>query len=127
MKFLLDANFLLIPGRYKVRIFDQLQSFGLPELYTIRPVVDELEYLATRPGAVKRAAKLALRIIALEGITVLPMKGDADDLLYRHARRGYVVCTQDRALQQKLARNKLPCIYLRQRRLVEARGSEAQS
>ncbi len=124
MKFLLDANFLLIPGRHKVRIFDQLREFGLPELSTIRPVVQELEYLSTRPGAVKRAAKLALRIIELEGIAVLPMKGDADSLLYRHARRGYVVCTQDRLLQERLARNKLPYIFLRQRRLVEVRGAQ---
>lgn len=120
MKFLLDANFLLIPGRHKVRIFDQLQNFGLPELYTLRLVVQELEYLSTRPGAVKRAAKLALHLIELQGITVLPGKGDADQQLYRHARKGFLVCTQDRELQQKLTKNGLPFIFLRQRRLVEA-------
>jgi rRNA-processing protein FCF1 len=30
MRFLLDANFLLIPGRFRVDIFRELEQFGKP-------------------------------------------------------------------------------------------------
>ena len=43
MKFLLDTNFLMIPGKFKVDVFSELEKFGKPELYTVSAVVRELE------------------------------------------------------------------------------------
>jgi rRNA-processing protein FCF1 len=42
MKFLLDANFLMIPGKFRVDVFKELEKFGKPDLYTLDLVVKEL-------------------------------------------------------------------------------------
>jgi len=42
MKLILDANFLIIPGKFKVDVFKELRMFGNPEPFTLDLVVKEL-------------------------------------------------------------------------------------
>jgi rRNA-processing protein FCF1 len=116
MRFLLDTNFLLIPGRFRVDIFRELQRFGRPELFTPDLVVAELERLASGRGRNSGHARLALGLLKKKGVLVLKTRGSsADQELERLAsEQGFAVCTQDRALQARLRREGLIVIFLRQ-------------
>ena len=120
MKFLLDTNFLLIPGKSKVDVFAELRRFGKPELYTIDLVVEELKKLASGRGRDSRSARLALELIGKKDVGVLKScAANADLELERLAsERDFAVCTQDRALQERLRREGVVVIFLRQGRFL---------
>lgn len=122
MKFILDTNFLLIPGQFGVDIFSELSKFGKPEFCTLNLVVKELEKLSLKKGFDGRAANLALELIKEKGIHVFEAgKGSTDRGLEALAGTGvYIVCTQDRALIKRLKNKGLKAITLRQKKyLVE--------
>jgi rRNA-processing protein FCF1 len=116
MKFLLDTNFLLIPGKFRVDVFSELEAFGKPELYTIDLVVNELERLAKGRGRDARHARLGIELIKERGVQVLRgCAGSADLELERLAsERDFAVCTQDRALQKRLKNEGIVVVFLRQ-------------
>ncbi|MBU0953229.1 MAG: hypothetical protein KKA90_02280 [Nanoarchaeota archaeon] len=121
MKFLLDTNFLMIPGRFKVDVITELRQFeGERELYTIDLVVEELERLADGTSKDARCAALALHLIQLYKIEVIQTQGqNADDELLQAAQHHQVVvCTQDAPLQKRLTELKLPFVHLRQKRTL---------
>ena len=115
MKFLLDANFLMIPGKFKVDVFSELERFGRPELYTLDLVVKELE---------KMHANLALIFIKKKKIKILKTKSknvkNTDKEIIRIAKeKGVVVCTQDKKLILKLKKENVAIVSLRQRKYLE--------
>ncbi len=114
MKFLLDANFLTIPGQFKVDVFRELEEFGKPELYTLNLVVKELEKLKSRH------ARLALGLVKKEGVKILFSKtSNTDREIVRIASKGgFVVCTQDKKLIEKLKKKGISVVSLRQKRLL---------
>jgi rRNA-processing protein FCF1 len=120
MRYLLDANFLLIPGRFRVDVFRELERFGKPELFTIDLVVKELRGISRGSGRDARAANLGLELIEKRGVQVLETQGgDADQELERMAsEQDFAVCTQDRELQDKLHREGVVVIFLRQKRVL---------
>ena len=125
MKALLDTNFLMIPGEFRVDIISGLTGLGYIEFFTLDLVIRELEKFSTRGGKVAKCARIALEIIRNCGVTVLETKGDVtrvDDEIFRLARsKNYVVCTQDRELMQKAKAAGLRYITLRQNKyLVES-------
>ena len=102
MKLVLDANFLLLPGQFKIDIFEELMVFGKPDLYTKDLVVEELEKLAKGKSKDAKPAQLSLDIIKQKKIKVLKAKLEkADDELIRLGKSGFVICTQDRAKSLK--------------------------
>ncbi len=121
MKFLLDTNFLLIPGTFGVDIFTELTKFGKPELYTIRLVIKELEKMATGKGADARAAKLALQMITQKNIAIIDTEVDRTDkeIEILSASEGHTVCTQDKALIEKLKKKGVRVIGMRQKKYLE--------
>jgi rRNA-processing protein FCF1 len=121
MKFLIDTNFLLIPGRFRVDVFKELERFGRPELLTIDLVVSELRKLASGKGRNASHARLGLDLIEKKGIRVLEsQEGSADHEIERLAsEQDLVVCTQDRELQERLRREGLSVVSLRQKRYLE--------
>jgi rRNA-processing protein FCF1 len=120
MKFLLDTNFLLIPGRFRVDVFREMEAFGKPELYTIDLVVKELERLAKGRGRDSKSARLGLELIRKKEVEVLKgCAGSADLELERLAsEQDFAVCTQDRALQERLRNEGVVVIFLRQGRFL---------
>jgi len=120
MKFLLDANFLMIPGKFRVDIFTELERFGKPELYTLDRVKTELKNLSSSKGKASRYAKLALTLIEKKKIRVLPTKGrETDREIARTASgQGLAVCTQDRKLKKALLGKGLPVVTLRQKKYL---------
>ena len=119
MKFLLDTNFLMIPGKFKHDIFVSLSKFGYPEFYTIDLVRQELMLLAQKGGMDGAHAKLALELIKMNNVSVLPsITKKADSEILRVAK-GYTVCTNDKELIKKLKKKEVPVVILKQRKILE--------
>jgi len=121
MKFLLDANFLLIPAKFKVDIFFELTRFGKPELCTLDLVVGELKKTASGKGADARHAKLALTLIEKKNVRILKTKHrNTDQEIERiAAEHNMVVCTLDRQLIKKLKAEEIPVVSLRKKKRLE--------
>lgn len=131
MKALLDTNFLMVPGEYKVDVISELMNLGYIEFYTLDLVVNELEKLSVKTGKACKAAKaarIALVIIRNSGVIVLRTKGDlkrVDDEIFRLAKTGeYTVCTQDRELMMRTLSAKLRCVSLRQNKYLSEFGGD---
>ncbi len=121
MRFLLDTNFLLIPGKFRVDIVKELERFGKPELYTIDLVVKELGRLAEGSGREASDARVGLELLRLRNAEVLGTSGKhADDEIEEVAKsHGLAVCTQDRGLQKRLSIQGVEVFYLRQRSRID--------
>ena len=127
MKIILDTNFLLIPGKFKLDIFSELQKFGKPELYTLDLVIKELEKLSKGKGKDAGNAKLALTLVKRNKVKVLRTKTrvprhkiNTDAEIERIAsEEDYVVCTLDGELIGKLKNENVQMIRLRQKKYLE--------
>ena len=123
VRFLLDANFLLIPGKFKVDIFDQLENFGKDQVYTLDLVTKELKGSAKGSGRDARHAKVGLYLVRKHGVKVLSTKEGSehtDAAIKRLAKKGYyTVCTQDRELIKRLKKEGVKVISLRQGRYLQ--------
>ena len=120
MRFLLDANFFLIPGRFRVDVFRELEGFGKPELFTLDLVVSELRKLSSGRGRDAANASLGLELIEKKGVEVMSTRGKNTDQEIERvaAEQDFVVCTQDRELQKKLKKEDVTVIFLRQKRTL---------
>jgi rRNA-processing protein FCF1 len=126
MRALLDTNFLMIPGEFKVDIFSQLISLGYLEFFTIDLVVEELEKFSTKGGKVSRAARLALELIKNCDVTVIKTEnkeGVDVELLKTAKERNLVICTQDKELIKKIIKAGMRYITLRQGKYLVESGS----
>jgi len=124
-RFLLDTNFLVLPGQFKVDIFDELRKFGKDHLYTLDLVVRELQQLSHGSSRDSASARLALHLVKDRGISIIHTHEDADldgtdNAIRNAARKGhYTVCTQDQELARLLKEDGVPVIRLRQGRYLE--------
>lgn len=120
MKFLLDTNFLMAIGQFKIDIFYELTVFGKPEFFTIDLVIKELHKLSLGSGRDSKAATLALDIIGRKSIEVLNTGGkEADAEIERLAAEGgYTVCTTDKELTEKLKKEEVLVIGIKQKKLL---------
>lgn len=122
MKFLLDTNFVLIPGKFKVDILSELEKFGKPELFTLDSIIIELEKLASGKGPDPRAAKLGLIILKKYKVkTVASQSKKADAGLLESSKAGFIICTLDRELMAKIKKAGGKAITLRQKKYLEWR------
>ncbi len=120
MKFLLDANFLLIPGQFGVDVILELSKFGKPEIYTLDLVLGELKNLAEKKGKDSKAARLGLLLIKEKDVHVLQSREkNTDSELERLAGEGYTICSQDKELIRKLRVGRMKVISLRQKKYLE--------
>jgi len=114
MKFLLDANFLTIPGEFKVDIFTELFHFGKPELFTLDLVVKELETIKSKH------TRLGLQLLKKHKVKILKAVGVTDKEIERIAKENnFVVCTQDKKLISDLQKSGIKVVYLRQKKYLE--------
>ena len=61
MKALVDTNFLMIPGDFKVDILTELLNLGYSEIFTVDLVVKELEKLSVADNTRRaRSARIAM-------------------------------------------------------------------
>ncbi len=112
-KAILDTNFLLIPSKFRVDIFSELEKFGKPDLYTLDLVIKELEKI--------KGGKLALKLIEAKKIkTLKSAELKADKELLRLSKKGYIICTQDRELIKKITSSGGKVISMRQKKYLKA-------
>ena len=120
MKFLLDTNFLMAVGQFKIDVFSELMVFGKPELFTIDKVIDELYNLSEGKGKDSKAARLAIELISMKGVIVIKTDGtDADTEIEKvAAEEGYTVCTTDKELAMRLKREEILVIGVKQKKML---------
>ncbi|MBN2335433.1 DNA-binding protein [Candidatus Bathyarchaeota archaeon] len=125
LRVLFDTNFLLIPIRFGVDVFDEAKRVlnGLPE-FTVTPgVLEEIEHL--KRGAklsfqreLEFAARVAERCVVLDA----DKRDDesVDDSILRVAvEKGFIVGTTDAELRKRLRAAGVKVLVLRQKRYLE--------
>ncbi len=119
MDLILDANFLVLPFQFNVEIFDEFERLcgGGYEVHTLERAYNEA--LNLKDGKYR---KLVKKLVDLKDITIIETGADrsVDQDLLEHGMKGYVICTNDRELRNKLDNIDLPHIYLRQKNHLEA-------
>ena len=123
-KILLDTNFLMAWGQFKVDIFTQIDKISTfrYELFILDKNLDELnKIIEEQKGKDKDAAKIALKLIDVKGIKIMKTKSNqkTDDLILDLAsKKDFIVATQDKFLKSRLKEKSVPMIVLRQKKKV---------
>lgn len=115
---IIDTNFLLMPGQFKVDIYSEIDRLiiGKHELAVLDRTLEELESLTKKgTGADKRAAKLGLALLKAKGLKIIATNQDksVDDLLVELANKDIIVATQDKGLRARLKGSGASLIVLR--------------
>ncbi len=127
-KILFDTNFLMIPLRFGVDVFEEAERTlnNLPEYYVTRSVLREIELL--KQGASPSFAKeLSFAEKIAERCSVLDVeareKETVDESILRTAvEKRLIVGTTDAELRRRLREAGVKVLILRQRRYLELIG-----
>ncbi len=128
---LLDTNFLLLPGEYRVDIFAEIKRImtGPQQLVILDRTIDELNALAlTGKPRQKPAAKIALLLLKKHKVRVIETGRTihVDKLIKDYASRvprgELIIATQDAPLKKALARHHVPLIVMRKKQYLELQG-----
>ncbi len=119
MKILLDTNFFLVPARFGVDVFAELERIVEEsyELVTVQPVVRELRGLARGKGKDASAARVGLRLLE-ERVKILDTKERDADRAIRKLAGDYVVATLDSELRERIRKTGRKTIYLRAKKYL---------
>lgn len=121
-KIILDTNMLLVPGQFKVDVFDEIISLVKGEIeYTItHSIKRELEKISRNKIKDSPAAKIALSLIEKNNVKTVKGKGNnTDEEIVNLANENSMVATNDKALQKKLKEKGIKIIYLRSKKKLE--------
>lgn len=112
---ILDTNFLLIPAQFGVDIFAEIgRVCDAYTLWIIDRTAEELQAIAQQKGGDGAAAKVALALLSSHAIQQLPAEGKGvDAAILEHAKRGWVVATQDSALRAQLQRRNVKLLIMK--------------
>ena len=122
---ILDTNFLMIPGEFHVDIFEELDRLFnvIYHTYIFEGTIQELERLALGNTKDKDAAQVALELIKQKNLKTLENSSSlVDDMIVEEIRRNpreYVVCTQDKALKQRVKDEGSRVITLRSKKYLD--------
>ena len=115
-KIILDTNFLTIPYKFKVDIFEEIHNL-IPEeheIMTLDGVIRELEHLSKETGENATAAQVGLELIKKKKIKVIQSKKkDVDDAIVELSDDQTLVATNDKELINRLKTKNVKVIYLR--------------
>ena len=124
-KVILDTNFLLIPGQFRVDIFTEIGRIMQEQyvLYIIDKSLKELNNIVITGKQKDRfAAKLALALAIQKNLKTLHSFGSkksVDDIIVSKADKDTIVATQDKALRERLKEKGAKIIGLRQQKYLE--------
>ncbi len=123
---IVDTNALLIPGTFRIDIYEELKDMGYLEIIIPEAVIKELEALSKSEGKgrTKKAAQighqLVLRHLANSGSRVFierkdrSMDSDTDSEIIRVAKmQDAAVLTNDAELRRRLHQEGIPTVFLR--------------
>jgi rRNA-processing protein FCF1 len=129
IKVIIDSNFLLIPGVFKIDIFEALSNL-LNQSYTpilLSSTQHELETIAYKgPAKLSKQAQLALKLAQKCQVFTVDKNLDEtndDVILQMAAQWKSPVATNDRALRKRLRDINIPVIYMRQKSSLQLEGS----
>jgi rRNA-processing protein FCF1 len=121
LRILLDTNFLLDMIRYKVDFssFDNLEEKA--DLFISSETLREIKSVANRKTKEGRLAIVALKLIESQKIKIVQsLKKDVDeDLLELAKKEGFIVATNDKDLKEKLKKENVRIICLRNKKKIE--------
>lgn len=122
-KVVLDSNFLLLPFQFGVDIFEELKRIldMKYEVYVTDGVIRELEGLSRAKSMEGVWAKAALK--SASGLKRISSEEfDVDEALAGLASKEVLICTNDKALKERIRKKRAPVIYLRQRKYLALEG-----
>jgi rRNA-processing protein FCF1 len=125
---IIDANFLFLPIKFHIDIFEELQKVLNREFCPVilSSTYSEVKKLIERgPPKIKREANFALNIAKdFFLIEVSPNSNEKnDDVIVRMAKKwNCPVATNDIELKRKLRNDLIPVIYLREKSYLEMEG-----
>lgn len=130
MQIVVDTNFWLIPGQFRVDIFAEFERLcgQKSQVIAFSATVDELQKLTTtaKTASQRLAAKLGLQLITQKKVQIIPIDhGYADDAIVTFARTAREqqqtigVATQDQQLKSRLKPLGVSVIVLRARSHLE--------
>jgi len=124
-KIIIDTNFLMIPGEFRVDIFSEIKSIAnFPyKLMIIDKTVDELKMIISRnmTKSVDRLyAKIALGLIESQKIEKIhTQKSNVDDAIVDFADKDTLVATSDKELKKRLREKNVKIINLRKKQYLK--------
>ena len=129
VKVILDANFFFVPAKFKIDIFEALQTL-LNQRY--EPILlstthQELQTMAKK-GAPARRKQASLALQLAKKCRLVQVDKDVeetnDDIILRVAAEWKTpVATNDRELRRRLRARSIPVIFLREKTRLEMEGS----
>ena len=121
LRILLDTNFLLDILRYKLdfSIFQELEENV--KLFISSETLREIKSIANRKTKEGRLAMVALKLIESQKINIVQsLKKEVDkDLLELAKKEGFIVATNDKDLKEKLKKENVRIICLRNKKKIE--------
>ena len=119
-KVILDTNILLVPGQWKVDIFESLNTLDFSvQLFVLDKSMTELESISAsaKKASDKLAARMAGQLIDKKKVKIIKTKeGKTDDILVEFAEVGYLIATQDQELIKRIKDSDGHALQLRQRK-----------
>ena len=125
---ILDTNFLLIPGQYKVDIFHSLEFLMTKpfEFCIFDATIDELMKIASKNVKDKNNAKIALQLIKQKNLKSLHNSFIGEDsyidkIILNNAQDSDIICTQDKDLKRLIKKKskKIRIITLMDKKHIE--------
>jgi rRNA-processing protein FCF1 len=121
LRILLDTNFLIDVLRYKLdfSIFEALEESV--ELFISSETLREIKSIANRKTKEGRLAMVALKLVESQKIKIVQsLKKEVDeDLLELAKKEGFIVATNDKDLKEKLKKENVRIICLRNKKKIE--------
>ena len=122
-KIILDTNFLMIPYKFRVDIFSEINricNFNY-KLFIIDKTINELKkIIQNQPVKERKGAELALKMIGLKKIESITSEAwDVDSAILEIADKNIVVATQDIFLKRQVIQKGASVIWLRQKKYLQ--------
>ncbi len=115
---IIDTNALMAISEFKLDLFTQIQlacDFQY-KVSALSGTVEELHKIITlQRGKYRRAAKLALDLLAAKSVRIINSSGNVDNALVEFSMQGNLVLTQDSALKKRLSK---PYLTIRQKKYI---------
>lgn len=133
MMIILDTNMLLVPGQYKIDIFDELIKLGYTEFIITNSVVRELLILSKKYKKKKDIMAVNLAMSLLDRCKIVEMdKVMEKQKILRHTDRNTIadddildladeigaVATNDKKLIEDLKKKNVKVVRLRQKKIL---------
>ena len=123
-KIILDTNFLMIPGRFKIDIFseiDRMADFNY-KFFIIDKTIDELEKIINNKESKlkdREYAKIGLGLVRAKNIESIKSNDESvDEAIIRVSDRDTIVASSDRELKRELRKKGVKIINLRKKQYL---------